>query len=204
MKRWLIDTVGPVTSKSKTSMAAMSREEKAAQQEQEREDEREREAARNRRIERIYNMQIRNEEMQMMKSARLNTRGDEQPTGQNPYQQWSAPPPPWQLFSQNPYSSAMPYQIPNPPLPQGQGQPVPTNPSPAPPSQPPERPRSSSPIGESYEGEQILDDFFRWKTSLTRSIEKRGVLAEVKAIVDKEMWTEKDLRKMSDPSSRMY
>ena len=211
MKRWLINTAGPVSSKSRASTATLSREEKAAIHEQEREEQRERDADRDRRMNRMFDMQMRAEELKAMKVTRLSTGGDDQGLAHPPYQQWSGPPPPWQQFSQIPYSPVLPYQNPNPPPqnpipPSTQGQPPPTNAPTAPAAtQLPERVTRSSPIAaERSEAEQVMDDFWSWRSSLTRSVERRGALAEIKAIVDKEMWTVEDLRTMSDPSTRMY
>ncbi len=116
-----------------------------------------------------------------------------------PYQPWQQPPQPspWQQPSQSVQwqqpSSAQP---PPPSLP-------PPPPPPPPPPQPAITAQRSSPIEESEEGE-ILDQFFAWKINKTSRHTLKQKLAEVRIIVDAQVWSTKDLKDMTDSSSAIY
>ena len=63
--------------------------------------------------------------------------------------------------------------------------------------------RSSSPIALN-EDESILYEYWSWKARKLRSADAIARLSEIRAIVEREMWTVEDLRKMADPESRIY
>ena len=64
--------------------------------------------------------------------------------------------------------------------------------------------RSSSPPGPPNEDEWQLEDFWNWKFRRINNAQGRTKLAAAKIIINEEMWTVEDMRRMSDEKSAIY
>ena len=63
--------------------------------------------------------------------------------------------------------------------------------------------RSSSPIAPN-EDEIILYNYWDWKARQLKSADAVARLSDARAIVEREIWSIEDLKKMSDPESKLY
>lgn len=64
--------------------------------------------------------------------------------------------------------------------------------------------RSSSPPGPPDEDEWQLEDFWNWKFRRTNNAQGRTRFAAPRMIIQDEMWTVQDMRRMSDEKSVVY
>lgn len=159
------------------------------------------------------NMEMRMTEQMADQMERMNSRGSSEPNPppqQPPLQQWSS----WRQSSiYSPYQT-LPYQPwqqpPQPPQPppwQQPPQPIQwQQPSSShPPSLPPQPAivaQRSSPVGLLEEEEEIIDQFFNWKTN--KAPRQAVKIAEVRRLVEAQMWSIDNLKEMADSTSTIY
>ena len=155
------------------------------------------------RFDRLMEMQERQQEQAMMRETLNMTRSSAVHDTPQPVPQ-PLQPPQWP-YAQYPHYQAYPFPTPPPPQPAFPPPPPPqpesryprTVPDTAPPSR-------SSPLAKEDEEDIAIADFWSWKTSLAKTVEARMRLAEIRAIIDQEMWKTYDYRQMSDRSTAVY
>ncbi len=124
-----------------------------------------------------------------------------------PQQQWQQPPVNSSYLAYQPSSYSQWQQpVPTPSLHQWQEASPP--PPPSLPSSlsfaPPSRQQRSSPIGSPEEEESVIEQFFLWKIARATRQAAKDKIAEVRRLVDNQMWSIDDLKEMSDTTSSIY
>ncbi len=66
------------------------------------------------------------------------------------------------------------------------------------------RPSRSSPIEPPEEEKAVIEQFFLWKIARTTRQAVKNKIAEVRRLVDNQMWSINDLKEMSDTTSSIY
>ena len=145
-------------------------------------------------------MKIRMVEQMGDSMERINSR-QRHPTPAPPPVYSPIPALPQPQYQQPQYHQPYPQQLPQQ-LPQPIATPASLTPISAPPRTAPAR--SSSPIDTPQEEGNVLDGFFEWKIQWVVKPAWNAQVAEVRRIVEREMWTTEHLKGISDPSSSIY